>query len=114
MQDKNKNRESETLEEKQMGSQDAKQKNGETRRKTKKNWGDQMSDKTSSFEPRCLQRKGLRLNCRERFSDLVRFVRIAGLDLSDFSNLPFLAILKKRETDQPTDRQTDRPSYRDA
>ena len=38
MQDKNKNRESETLEEKQMGSQDARQKKGEMRQKTKQNW----------------------------------------------------------------------------
>ena len=45
------------MRDKKMGSQDAKQKNGVTRRKTKKNWGDQMSDKTSSFEQRCVQGK---------------------------------------------------------
>ena len=47
-------------------------------------------------------------------SDSVRFVRFAGLDLSDWSDLPISAILKKRETDGPTDGRTDRPSYRDA
>ena len=45
-------------------------------------------DRTSSFEQRCVQRKGLRLNCKD-MSDSVRLVRFAGLDLSD---LPISAI----------------------
>ena len=57
--------------------------------------------------------KGLRLNCRERF---VRFVRFAGLDLSNLLNF----VIKKngRWTDRPTngwtDGRTERPSFRDA
>ena len=44
-------------------------------------------------------------------SDFVRFVGIAGLDLSDLSNLPISAI---QNSARGTDGLTDRPSYRDA
>ena len=45
---------------------------------------------------------------------LTDFSDLQVLDLSDLSKLSDLSIWKKRETDQQTDIQTDRPTYRDA
>ena len=60
-------------------------------RNFEKNWTTPTPPKTSSFEQRCVQRKGLRLNCRDLSDlfDLVRIVMLSGLDLSD---LPISAI----------------------
>ena len=72
------------------------------------------SKKTSSFEQRCVQRKGLRLNCWERFVRFcqicqicrfrfVRFVRFAGLlELLDLPDLSDLSISEFPKNAQPT------------
>ena len=52
-------------------------------------------------------KEGTKIELQRDLSDFVRFVRIAGLDLSDLSNLPISAISKKRETDGPTDPRND-------
>ena len=67
---------------------------------------------TSSFEQRCVQRKGLRLNCRER---LVRFCQICQIFRFRFVRFVKFANfrdLKKRETDGQTDQQMDGPTDR--
>ena len=79
------------------------------------------STETSSFEQRCVQRKGLRLNCRERFvrfcqiCQICRFRFVRFIRFADFRNLKKNG---RRTTDgrmdQRKDQWTDTPSYRDA
>ena len=72
---------------------------------------------TSSFEQRCVQRKGLRLNCWERFVRFCQICQICRFRFVRFVRFADFRDLKKTRdgpTDGRTDRWTDRPSYRDA
>ena len=64
---------------------------------------------TSSFEQRCVQRKGLRLNCRESFVRFCQICQICRFRFVRFFKFANFHDLKKngRLTDGPTDGRSD-------